>query len=785
MIKNYFKIAWRNLLKSKGFSFINISGLALGMACSLLILLWIQDERAMNKFHEEGDRIYQVYENQFYSGEPNTYSSTPGILAENIVEEIPEIEIASQVLWEEDVLFTVGDNVQKEYGRYVQNDFLKIFSFKLKAGDPNTALDRPDAVVITQELADKYFPGEDPIGKRIIADNEDDMMVTGILEDIPSNSSLDFDFLMSWDRWIKYNTWATQWGNNGPRCFVKLAENADVNLVNDKIRDYVKGKQRGSNVELFLHSFEDSYLYSNFENGVQDGGRIEYVRIFSIIAVFILLIACINFMNLATARSVKRAKEIGVRKAIGATKNTLIGQFYGEAILITIISLFVAVLLVTLLLPSFNTLTSKELVIDYTDPSLLLLLFLLLVVTSLMSGSYPALFMSSLKPVVVLKGALKFKPSATFFRKGLVVFQFALSIMLILGMIVIYNQLNFIQNKNLGFDKENLVYFPTKGSVGTSFLTFQNELNNLPGIKSVTASMSSPLQLGSSTQDVFWRGKDTTDIILFDQTQVSEDYLSTMNIELLDGRDFSYQYGTDTAAYMINESAARAMGFENPVGEEIVFWGNRGPIVGLVKDFHQNSLHQPIAPLVIRLFPEDEHWGYALARTEPGKVREALEGIEATYKKFAPRFPFEYEFADEEFMTFYRSEATVSSLSNYFAFMAIFISCLGLFGLATFTAEQRTKEIGIRKVMGANFLNLITIMSKEFIGLVLISSVIALPLAWYFSKGWLENFEYRIDIEWWYFLIAVLGAVALAIITVSYQSTRVALANPVKSLKSE
>ncbi len=785
MLKNYFKIAFRNLLKSKGFSFINIIGLALGMACSLLILLWIQDERSMNQFHENRDRIYQVYENQYYSGEPNTYPSTPGILAENIVEEIPEIELASQFLWEEEPLFTVGDKFEKEKGRYAQKDYLSIFSFGLKQGDPATALDRPDGVVISQKLADKYFPGEDPMGQLIIVDNEDDMMVTGVLEEIPSSSSIEFDFLMSWERWMKYNGWASQWGNNGPRCFVLLAENADVDLVNEKIKDYIKTKNEGSNVELFLHKYSDSYLYSNFEGGIQDGGRIEYVRIFTVIAIFILLIACINFMNLATARSVKRAKEIGVRKAIGATKKTLVGQFYGEAFLITSISLVVAIILVALLLPSFNNLTDKELSLNLTDPSIAALLVGLLIVTSLISGSYPALFMSSLRPVVVLKGALKFKPSATYFRKGLVVFQFGLSIMLILGMIVIYNQIDFIQNKNLGFDRENLLYFPIEGELGDNFISFQNELAALPGVKSVTASQADPLEVGSSTQGVRWAGKDTTEILLFSQNPVAGDYLNTMNIELVEGRALSYDYGTDTAAYLVNEAAVRTMGFDDPVGTEIVFWDVPGPIVGVMKDYHHTSLHQAIDPIIVRLFPRNEHWGFTFVRTEPGRLREALDGVEKVYQRFNPKFPFDYQFADDEFMNFYRSESTIGSLANYFAFMAIFISCLGLFGLATFTAEQRTKEIGIRKVMGASYANLIGIMSKEFIGLVLISSFFALPIAWYFSKGWLENFEYRIDIEWWYFLVAVLGAVILAVITVSYQSTKVALNNPVKSLKSE
>ncbi|PZX51332.1 ABC transporter permease [Algoriphagus chordae] len=785
MLKNYIKIAWRNLRNNKVFSLINILGLALGMACSLLILLWVQDETNMDKFHENNSRIYKVMENQYYSGIPNTYESTPGVLAENIVLDFPEIELASQILWEEEPLFTVGEVFEKEKGRYVQGDFLNMFSFELSSGDAFTALKRPDGVVISQKLADKYFKGEDPVGQLIIVDNEDDMMVTGVLKEIPESSSLKFDFLMSYERWQDDNEWAKDWGNNGPRCYVMLAPNVDVDVVNEKLKGYILSKNEGSNVEIFLTNFSDSYLNSKWEHGIQTGGRIEYVRIFSVVAIFILIIACVNFMNLATARSVKRAKEIGIRKAVGANRALLIGQFYGEAILITVISLLFSVILVFILLPGFNSLTNKELLLNLMDPSILGILLSLALVTAVLAGSYPALFMSSLKPVVVLKGALKFKPSATYFRKGLVVFQFGLSIILILGMIVIYNQISYIQNKNLGFDRENLIYLPIEGELTKTFTSFKNELLTMPGIQSVAASQADPLQVGSSTSSVSWAGKDTTDILLFSQNPVSYDYLATMGIELLDGRDLDIQYGMDSASYLVNEAAAKTMGFDNPVGEEITFWETKGPIVGLMKDYHYASFHEAIAPIIVRLLPKDEFWGYVLVRTQAGQTSEALASMEKAYNRFNPKFPFTYQFADQEFGNRYKSETTIGSLATYFATLAIFISCLGLFGLAAFTAEQRTKEIGIRKVMGASVNSLVAMLSKDFVVLVLISSVIAMPLAWYFLQGWLENYEYRVDLEWWYFALAVVSAVLIALFTISFQAIKAALINPVRSLKSE
>lgn len=786
MFKNYFKIAWRNLIKNKTFSLINILGLSLGMACSLLIMLWVKDELKMDRFHTNDSRLFYVMENQHYSGAINTYASTPALLAENITKDIPEIEKASQLLWETQPVFKVGDTFDNEKGRYVQGDFLSMFSFGLSEGDPKTALNSPDGVVISKKIADKYFKGVDPMGKTIRVDNKDDKIVTGILDEIPSNSSMKFDFLLNFDRWKKDQKWAQEWGNNGPQCVVLLSKNASPEKVSEKIRNYIKTKNKGSNVELFLINYGNTYLYSKWEAGKQNGGRIEYVRLFTIVAIFILVMACINFMNLATARSVKRAKEVGLRKVVGAYRTSLIGQFMGESILITFLALIFAMIMVLMMLPSFNELTEKNLTFDITSPYLLFLLLSLTVITGIIAGSYPALFMSSLNPVMVLKGALKFKPSAAYFRQGLVVFQFGLSILLILSMIVVYRQIQYIQTKNLGFERENLMYVSdVERSMEKNFPSFKQALENEPGIKSVSLSQANPLNYGSSTMGVTWPGKDTTQELLFNVNPAGYDFIKTMGIKLVDGRDFSLTYGTDSTNYLVNEAAAKKMGYKDPVGKELTLWGKKGKIIGLMQDFHIGSLHVAIEPLIVGLQDKNSIYGAAIIRTEAGKTKEGIASLEKVFKRFNPAFPLKYQFADQEFAKQYKSEKVVSSLSGYFAFLAILISCLGLFGLAAFTAEQRTKEIGVRKVLGASVTNLVGMLSADFVKLVAIDALIAFPISWYFLKGWLEEYAYRIEMQWWYFLVAGIAALLIALITVSFQAIKAALMNPVRSLKSE
>jgi len=502
--------------------------------------------------------------------------------------------------------------------------------------------------------------------------------------------------------------------------------------------------------------------------------------------VFLLLIACINFMNLATARSVKRAKEVGVRKVIGALRSVLAGQFMGEALLFTVLALVLAVTLVFFLLPAFNSLTGKYLALHFTDASFWLLLIGTTLVTGLLAGSYPAFFLSSLEPVKVLKGSLKFGSGARLFRQGLVVFQFVLSMLLIVGTIVVYRQVNFIQTENLGYDRENLIYIPVEGELATltKFKTFKDELLRMPGIQTVSSMNEAPFSIGNSTGGVSWTGKDPNVNIEVTQTAVGYDLLKTLKAKLVAGRDFSAEFSTDTSNYIINESLAVRTGYKDPVGQPITMWGKPGKIIGVMEDFHFQSLHTPIAPLILRLSTEPSSQNF-LIRTQPGQTKQAVASIESLWKQQNPKFPFSYHFTDDEYQKLYQSESVVGSLANYFAFLAIFISCLGLFGLSAFTAEQRTKEIGVRKVLGASVTNIIGLLSTDFLKLVLIAIVIASPLAWYTMNQWLQGFAYKLDITWWIFAVAGVLAIGIAILTVSFQSIKAALMNPVKSLRSE
>jgi len=785
MLRNYLKIAWRNIAKSKTFSFINVLGLALGMTCSLLILLWVQDERSVNRFHANGPRIYQVLENQQWTGNDiSTTPATPGPLAPALVAEVPEVEKAVKITWEEERLLALGQKAYKEKGRIAGPDLFQIFTFPFLHGNAKTAILEPTSIVISEKVALKLFGKTDVLGRMIRLDNKEDRKITGVMQNIPETSSLKFDFVLPLEPFEKENQWITKWDNNGIRTFALLHANADVNRVNAKILDFVHQHDKNvTTIKTFLFPFEDSYLYSKFTNGKPDGGRIDYVRLFTIVAIFILIIACINFMNLATARSAKRAKEVGIRKVVGAERSFLIGQFIGEAVLTAGMALIFAVLLVQVLLPVFNTLTEKQISIEYGNPYYWLTLLGLALLTGIVSGSYPALFLSSLQPVKILKGTLRFKSGAVLFRQGLVVFQFALSLLLIIGTLIAGRQVDYIRTKNLGLDRENVVYMALEGDLPKRFDVFKQELLQSPGIQSVTSSGSDPLAIGNSTIGVEWKGKDPADKTLFTQMPVSYDFINTMKIKLLDGRDFSKNVVTDSTNYLVNEEAARRMGMKSPVGQDLKFWGKSGKIIGLMKNFHLNSLRVAIEPLILRL--DTTYNSTVIIRTRPGDIEKAIASMQALSKKHNPAYPFAYEFADESFEKQYTSETLIGKLANYFAILAIFIACLGLFGLAMFTAEQRTKEIGVRKVLGASIPSIVTLLSKDFLRLVLIAIVIATPIAWYSMSQWLQDFKYRIDIEWWMFMGAGLLAIAIALLTVSFQSIKAALMDPVKSLRTE
>ncbi|HEY4154766.1 MAG TPA: ABC transporter permease [Puia sp.] len=790
MLKNYLKIAFRNLLRHKAFSAINILGLALGMACSLLIMLWVEDEKAVDAFHANGKQLYQVYERDMNDGKVQAGYPTQGLLAEELKRVIPEVQFSAALDYAASPgtlnTFEAGNKVIKENGNFAGADFFSMFSYPLLQGNPVTALSEPAGIAISRKMAEEFFgTPEQAMNKTLRFDNSENLQVRAVFENLPAHASRKFDFLRSWTDYVKRNDWVHNWGNTSPDTYIQLRKTADPAKVEAEIKDFIyryKPKDKGSSTELGLQSFTKKYLYSAFKNGKPDGGRISYVHLFTLVAVFILLIACINFMNLATAQSAKRAKEVGLRKVIGAFRSSLIRQFLGEALLLTFFSVLLALVLAAALIPAFNQLTGKQLSIPFGQPGFWIVLSGLLIVTGFVAGSYPALFMSSLNPVRVLKGSLKFGWQAAFFRKGLVVFQFVLSFLLIVGMIVIYRQVKFIQSTNLGYDRENLLYIPIEGELVKRFELFKDEAGEIPAVLSISKMRNSPTIIEHHTGSISWPGKDPNAQLSFADAVVGYDFVKTMKLKMKDGRDFSRDFAGDSLSYLLNETAVNKIGFKNPVGQTVT-WGNHpGKIIGVLRDFHFSSMHQSIDPLIVRL-DENWPWGTILVRINGKHTREALAGLQKICAGLNPKFPFTYTFSDQEFANLYQSEQVVSQLANGFAVLAIFISCLGLFGLATFTAGQRTKEIGVRKALGATSSSVLGLLSKDFLKPLLVAIAIATPLAWVVMNRWLSNYAYKIRLDWWIFLLAGLLAVGIAMLTVSYQSIRAALMNPVTSLR--
>jgi putative ABC transport system permease protein len=787
MIKNYIKTACRNLLKNKTFSLINILGLALGMACSLLIWLWVEDERSIDKFHAHDEDLYAILQRQYHDGIVNASHNTPGLLADELKVVFPEVRYATGGAWEELHTFEGNNKVLKELGSYGSPDFFSVFSYALLEGQPKTAVKTSNSIALSRKMAEAFFGSpKAAMGQTLRFENRKDLTVTAVFENISSHSSRKFDYILNWEVFLEQHTWARGWGNNGPSTYIVFQPGTDVKAFELKIKEFLDGYDKDENFirRLALQKYSEIYLHSNFKNGEIAGGRIQYVRLFTIVAVFVLLIACINFMNLTTARSIKRAKEIGVRKVIGALRGGLIRQFVGEALLIVTIAFVFALLLVALVLPVFNIITQKQILLPFDQLSFWTAMILLTVVTGLISGSYPALYLSSFNPVNAFKGALKFSTGALWFRKGLVVFQFTLSMLLIIGTIVISRQVNYIQAVNLGYDRENFIFIPLEGDLSNKFEVFKTELLSQPVIKLMSRMSEPPTNIQNGTGGVVWEGKDPNSKLQFTQAAVGYDFVKTMNIEMKEGRDFSQLYASDSSGYLLNEAALKIIGYQDPIGKPITFWGEKGTIIGIMKNFHFTSLHSEIMPMILRL-EENRTSRWALIRTAPGKTKEALAGIEAVYKKLNPQFPFTYQFSDEEYQKLYGNEQVVETLSNVFAGLAIFISCLGLLGLAMFTAEQRTKEIGIRKILGASIASLFGLLSKELFVLIAIALLIASPLAWYLMQGWLREFAYHIGIGWWMFLFAGGVTIIIALLTVSVQTLRALLINPVKSLRAE
>jgi putative ABC transport system permease protein len=792
VFKNYFKAAWRNLIRDKTFSFINLFGLTFGITCSLLIMLWIQDEKSIDNFHADGRRLYLLYERHYINGQADAGYGTPGILASQLKNAIPGIEYACNISWLKDVpdqlTFAVANKSLKFDACYADSDLFKMMSYPLIHGISENALSSPLSICISEKMAKAFFGSADAAyGKTIRYENKKDLKITGVFSELPEKASAKFDCLINWSTYLEDNAWAKHWGNSGPNTLIMLQRNVNPETVSNKITHFLDTYIKPSNsykVELGMQRFGDSYLHSDFKNGKPAGGRIENVRLFSIIAIFILIIACINFMNLSTARSVKRSKEIGVRKVAGATRIALIQQFLTEALMLTVLAVIISIGLVILFMPYFNQLTDKNISFPYTDAAFWISLLLLTIITGLAAGSYPALLLSSFKPIAVLKKSLKFSGQSLVFRKGLVTFQFILSTILIAATIIVSQQINYIHRINLGYNKENLIEIPIESSLVAKYNLFKQEALNAPGILSVSRIGEMPTSIGSNTMGVDWQGKAPNATATFTNSAVGYDFIKTMDLKLLAGRDFSKAFPSDTSGYIINESAQRLMGYKDAVGKPLTFWGKSGTIIGLLKDFHFSSLHEPIKPLIL-YFGENKDWGNILIRIEKGKTIQALTVLEKNYKSINPGTAFSYSFVDENYNKLYKQEQLLRKLTGYFSFLAIFISSLGLLGLITLAATQRTKEIGIRIVLGANVASVVALLSKEFIQLVIIAFAIATPIAWWLMNNWLQNYAYKIEIKWWVFAIAGIGSTIIALVTMSLQAIKAALANPVKSLRAE
>lgn len=786
MFKHALILSFRNYLRHKSSFFINLIGLSTGLACAMLIFLWVNDELQMDKFHAKDQRLFQVMEHQQYAEGIMTTVSTPGLLAETLKEEIPEIEQAATITWLGNYTLSLGEkNIQAE-GYHAGVDFFDIFSFNLIAGQPHQVLQDVNSIVLSKSMAENLFGNiNSAVGQSVEIDHEEVLQVSGIFEDVPKNSSLRFDFIHSFEKYKNRpeNSWLRSWGSNGPRTIATLVEGAESASVSKKIAGFIKERNEESNVELFLKSFSERYLYGRYEDGYLAGGRIEYVRLFAVIAIFILLIACINFMNLSTARASRRAKEVGVKKTVGADKGALIGQYLSESTLLALFAMIVAIILVQLFLPSFNIITEKDIALSLS-PKMIGALLGITLLTGLLAGSYPALYLSSFKPVSVLKGEIRTSLGELWARRGLVVFQFTLSVVLIVAVLVVYQQIQYVQNKNLGYDKDNLIHFEIVGNLEEQLETFLAEAQKIPGVENISTIGHGLVGRQNNTSGLQWEGKDPDNLVLFEHVRVGYDLLNTIGVELTEGRTFSKEYAADTAKLIFNERAIEIMGMEDPIGQKIRLWDEYDmEIIGVVKDFHFQSLHEGMNPLFFRLVP-DGTW-LVMARLEAGREKEAIDQLQKYYETFNPGFAFDYDFVDQQYAQQYEAENRVAVLSRYFAGFAILISCLGLFGLAAFTADRKKKEIGIRKVLGASVINIVGLLTQDFTRLVLVSVLIGLPVAYWFSHNWLDRFAYRIDLNLWYFVFAGLAVLLISWLTVGSQAFRSATVNPRECLRDE
>lgn len=784
MFKNYLVASFRNIRKNKTYSFLNFFGLAIGVACAGLIFLWVEYETSYDQQYMNRDQIGQVMTNQTYDGVTRTFRSTPGQLGPALVQELPSIVNASRA-WEKRALFTIGDKAIFEKGLYVDSSFFPMFTLQFLAGNSREAFHDLYSVVISEKMAQQFFgKAENVIGKTIRVDNNQDYMVSGVFRNLGANSTLQFDWLSPWGVFAAENEWLKYWGANGPQTYVQLAPQASVKEINKAIASFIHNKDERVTTQPIVLGMNDWYLRNNFVGGKQTGGRIEFVRLFGIIAWIILIIACINFMNLATARSARRAREVGVRKALGASKRALIGQFMGEAMAMAFISVLLGIFFIQMLLPFFNSLIETEITLGLDQPRHLVAAFSIAIFCGLVAGSYPSLYLSSFNPIHVFKGVKLKSGGAALIRKTLVGFQFTISIALIISTVLVYQQVKHIKNRDLGYNKEQLLEVPMTGKMKDNFNAIRQELLNSGQVEHVGTCSTQPLYTANNGSNFSWEGKDAGSDILISQRNISPNYLQTMGMRLVEGRAFQPNIKTDSSNVMITETLARLLGKGSAIGKIIRAGDRPFTVVGVIRDYVYGDMYGKPDPVIFYSDLDGARFLYVRYKANT-KIPEALASTTAIVKKNNPGYPMEYSFVDDQFASIFKSETLIGNLSKIFAALAIFISCLGLFGLSAFTAEQRTKEIGIRKVLGANITGIIAMLSKDFLRIVFIAILLATPISFYFTNRWLQDFSYRISIGWWVFFFAGLAAILIALVTVSFQAIKVALINPVKSLRSE
>jgi putative ABC transport system permease protein len=788
MFKSYLKVAYRNLKKRKVYSFINITGLATGMASCFLILLWVQDELSYDRFHTNSANLYRIESTENFSeGKKYHTQMSPVGLAPLLSEQVPEVTHASRCTRFGGIHLRYKDNIYYENNiRAVDPDFFQMFDFQLIKGGPNNLLSDSYKIVLTEKTAEKYFGDENPIGKVITIENKFDLFVTGIIKEAPGNSSIKFDGLVRFDFTNdQLERMPGGWGN-AITTFVLLQENSPLSDVGEKISNLVHTFSEKSKSDYSLNPLTRIHLHFTFGSD-QSIGYVRYVYIFSTIAIFVLLIACINFMNLSTARSENRAKEIGMRKVVGANRKNIIAQFFGESLLLALLALCIAVVLIIILLPVFNSISGKSLEFSVLGSRTFIIgIIAITLFTGLVSGSYPALVLSTFKPVRVLQGSKVRISKRSPLRKTLVVIQFALSIFLIIGTAVVYNQLNYMKNRNLGFDKDNLLCIRMTGETPLSYPTIKNELIKHTNILGITASGRKPSITGDTGRNINWDGKDPNKHVKVVFHTIDYDYPEHLKIEMAEGRSYSKKFPSDTSgAFVINEELAKLMGPGSPIGKNFSIFWMKGKIIGVMKNYNHLPLHANIEPMVF-LHPPNPYWlSTVLVKIQPGNIESTLEFIEKTWKKIVPDYPFDYSFLDEDYDRMYRVEKRLGRLLNYFAFLAVLIACLGLFGLASFTTEQRTKEIGIRKTLGASAAKIVMMLSAEFVKWVALANLIAWPVAWVITTNWLNDFAYSSKLRVEIFFLAGILAMFIALLTVSYQAYKAAVTNPVDALKYE